>query len=73
MAAEKIYGAVAKFETKMDEIAFWDLYRTYMFFYSSDESRLKNITAMSKRCRKKNISVTFKNVLRKTDTEKVES
>lgn len=73
MAVEKNYGAVAKFSNKMDEIAFWDLYRTYIFFYSSEESRLKNTTAMLKRCRKKNINVDFKNVMRKPTEEKTEA
>jgi hypothetical protein len=73
MAVEKNYGAVAKFSNKIDEIAFWDLYRTYMFFYSSEESRLKNTTSMLKRCRKKNINVDFKNVIRKSTEEKVEA
>lgn len=64
---EKQFGLLAKFDSKMDEIAFYDLYHTYSFFFETEDSRSKHEAAMSKRCFKKSINVDFRNIKRKLD------
>lgn len=62
---EKPFGLLAKFDSKMDEIAFYDLYRAYSFFYDNEDSRNTHMIKMLTQCRKKNINVDFRNVKKK--------
>ncbi len=67
MTDEKNFAIRAFFDSKMDEVAFWDLYHTFVFLYKDAKTRESNLIKMSTRCRKKKINVDFKYYLKKSE------
>lgn len=62
-----VYCAMAQFPNTMESVAFFELYKTFTFFYTTETARNRACQVTLKRCKKKGIGVTFKYITKQTE------